>query len=281
MITDNLERPETPRPGHRRSLWARISRLELVLAALAGVVMVALIGAEPDILEAPFENWRTLLFTFGGTALAAVALVFMVALGVPPVIRVIVLGVPFVVVSWWLISPFFIDEEIEDRFETSIAAAQAAPPAANNEATTTIVPSTLTASQAPTAAPTTARSDSTALPPTAPAGPVLLGAGRFAGLAGHDGTGDAGIFRAESSHVLRLENLDIDNGPDLRLYLLPGADQVSPDDTSLYLGPLRGNVGNLTYELPAEFQPTAGPWTVLVWCEAFDVEFVGATLTIN
>jgi hypothetical protein len=277
MTTDSLKMPETPRL--RRKAWARISRLEVVLAALAGVVMVGLTLAEPDILEAPFENERTLLFTFGGTALAAVALALMLAVGVPAIIRVIVLGVPFVVVSWWLISPFFIDEQIEDRFDTSIAAAQAAP-AATPEATTTTVPSTLPALPAPTVVPTREGSDS-APPAAATPGPVLLGAGRFVGLAGHDGTGDAGIFRTEGSHLLRLENLDIDNGPDLRLYLLPGADQVSPDDKSVYLGPLRGNVGNLTYDLPGEFRPTTGPWTVLVWCEAFDVEFVGATLTIN
>jgi len=108
-----------------------------------------------------------------------------------------------------------------------------------------------------------------------------LGAGGLVGLAGHDGTGQAGIFRtAPDVHVLRLEELDIDNGPDLRLYVIPGADQVTPTEGAHYLGPLRGNVGSLTYDLPVEFQPTPGPWTVLVWCEAFDVEFVGATLTI-
>ncbi len=276
------------RDGARRPRWARVSRLEVGAAALAALVMAVLVLAEPDILEAPFENWRTLLFTFGGTALAAVALVVMLALRVPPVIRLVVLGVPFVAVSWWLLSPFFIDEEVQDRFETSIAAAQAAPTTAGPDATA--APSTTGATTSAVAPGPAAATDATApTPPTAvtvapttvPAGPVLLGAGSFVGLAGHDGTGDAGIFRTGAgSHVLRLENLDIDNGPDLRLYVLPGADQFTPGAGSHYLGPLRGNVGNLTYDLPAEFQPTAGPWTVLVWCEAFDVEFVGATLTI-
>src|SRR3712207_7102382 len=44
------------------------------------------------------------------------------------------------------------------------------------------------------------------------------------------------LFRSGTgagAHVLRLENLDIDNGPDLHLYLLPGADQVSPGDMAL------------------------------------------------
>lgn len=253
-----------------------LSRLELVVAALVAVVMAGLVLAEPDILEAPFENWRTVLFSFGGTALAAATFLLMLRFRVPPVVRVVVLGVPFVAVSWWLVSPFFIDEEVRDQFDTSIAAARAAP-------STTAAPATAAAPRTTAdATSTTPSAPATPTPSTAPPGPVLLGAGSFVGLAGHDGTGDAGIFRAEAgAHVLRLENLDIDNGPDLRLYVLPGADQVTPGEGSIYVGPLRGNVGDLTYDLPAEFQPTPGPWTVLVWCEAFSVEFVGATLSLG
>ena len=81
--------------------------------------------------------------------------------------------------------------------------------------------------------------------------------------------------------MLRLESLDIQNGPDLRLYVVPGTDQTSPSDDSLYLGELRGNIGNQTYDLPVDFSPTPGDWTVLVWCEAFSVEFVAATVTVT
>jgi hypothetical protein len=45
----------------------------------------------------------------------------------------------------------------------------------------------------------------------------------------------------DGSHVLRLEHLDIQNGPDLHLYVVPGAVQTCPGEGSLYLGPLRGN----------------------------------------
>ena len=44
-----------------------------------------LVLIEPNILEAPFQNERTLLFTFGGTALAAIAYVVMLRFRVPPV----------------------------------------------------------------------------------------------------------------------------------------------------------------------------------------------------
>jgi hypothetical protein len=108
---------------------------------------------------------------------------------------------------------------------------------------------------------------------------VLLGAGQFVGLAGHSGTGDAGIFRnPDGSLVLRFENFDIENGPDLEVYLVPGADQTSLTEGSIALGALEGNIGDQNYELPAGTELAPGAYTALVWCEAFSVEFVGATI---
>jgi hypothetical protein len=279
MTRHTAETTTSSAESTRGRRFARISRLEWAVAAAVVIVMIALVVAEPDILEAPFENTRTIAFTVGGTIVAAIALVLMLRFRVPAPVRVVVLGVPFVAVSWWLLSPFFIDDVVNDEFETSIAvAAGQSDPSANvpgAETSTTAAPNV---GSAPTAAPNVG-STSTSVDPAS--GPALLGAGQFIGLAGHEGTGDAGIFRlADGAHVLRFENFDIQNGPDLRLYLVPGADQTSPVDGSLYLGGLRGNVGNQTYELPTDFTPTAGDWTVLVWCEAFSVEFVGASISI-
>ena len=239
-------------------LWARVSRLEWIAAAIATITLAILVALEPDILEAPFASSRAIAFTFGGTILAAVALVLMLRANVHPLIRLVVLGVPLVVVSWWLISPYFIDDVVNDEFSTSISEQQSAPQRADT--TTSSVPST---------APGTA----------APEQPTLLGAGQFVGLAGHEGTGDAGVFElGDGNQLLRFENFDIERGPDLELYVVPGRDQRSPGAGSMHLGPLRGNVGNQTYDLAEPL--AAGEWTVLVWCEAFSVEFVAASLTI-
>lgn len=230
-----------------------VSRLEVVVAGLVALTMGVLVLLEPDILQAPFENGRTLAFVGVGTAVAAVALMLMLRVGVPAPIRVVVLGVPFVAVSWWLISPFFFDDVVEDKFDASIAEG--------------IPPSTAGSAEG--------------APPASPR-PRLLGSGRFVGLAGHDGEGDAGFFsQPDDGTVLRLENFSIDNGPDLRLYVVPGAGQTDPGDDALYLGELRGNEGNQTYELPADFELIDGEWTVLVWCEAFSVEFVAATVRVT
>ena len=80
--------------------------------------------------------------------------------------------------------------------------------------------------------------------------------------------------------MLRLENFDIYNGPDLELYLVPGKDTYSPKNGSLHFGALRGNKGDQTYAIPDDFAVSKGHETVLVWCEAFRVEFVGATLSV-
>ncbi len=265
-----------------RWLIRRITRLEIIVGAVIAAVMLALVVIEPNILEAPFENWRTVLFTFGGTALAAIAFIVMLRLRVPPVVRLIVLVVPFALVNWWLISPYFIDEVVDEGFATSISdqlptvdetpAAPAttvasAPPDVEQESTTSFVP------------PATEATTETEPPP--PSGPVLLGAGQFVGLAGHSGTGDAGIFQnPDGSLVLRFENFDIQNGPDLEVYLVPGADQTSLAEGSIHLGALKGNIGDQNYELPPGTELVPGAYTALVWCEAFSVEFVGATIDV-
>jgi len=247
----------------------RPSTLEIGAGALYVLVMLVLILLKPDILEAPFASPRAVLATFGGAALVLVALAVMIRLGVPPVVRVLVVGIPIVVVSWWLIEPYFVDDVVDERFSTSIA---------QQERSTASSPTTPAPANEAAGDP---GSSATTAPP-APAGPRLVGSGSFVGLAGHDGTGDAGIFRLEDgSSVLRLENFDIENGPDLELYLVPGEKSYSPGGGSLHLGPLKGNVGNQTYEIPRDFSVSSGPWTVLVWCEAFSVEFVGASLTVT
>ncbi len=279
-------------PGRRpllRELINRISRAEIIAGVLIAVVMLALILIEPDILEAPFENALTILFTFGGTAIAAGAFALMLWYRVPVAVRMVVLLVPFVIVNWWLISPYFIDDVVDEGFSTSISEQleesndEVVGSSSDDEPTADSTPPTEPADDEPPAA-----QDDSAVPddeepetPPEPSGPVLLGAGQFVGLAGHSGTGDAAIFEnPDGSLLLRFENFDIENGPDLEVYLVPGADQTSLPDGSIHLGALKGNIGDQNYDLPAGTQLDPGAYTVLIWCEAFSVEFVGATLDI-
>ena len=288
-MTKTSTPPHTRRDGSSasdsvvRDLIGRITPLEIMVAAVIAVIMLLLVLIEPNIVEAPFQNERTLLFTFGGTALAAIAYVVMLRLRVPPVVRVIVLVVPFVIVNWWLISPYFIDDVVDDDFSASISATPeveesttgSAPPA------TDAPRSTEPAQEEPAAPPSESAAEEEPSPPPLPSGPVLLGAGQFVGLAGHEGTGDAGIFQdPDGSLVLRFENFDIENGPDLEVYLVPGPDQTSLAEGSIHLGALKGNIGDQNYDLPPGTELAPGAYTALVWCEAFSVEFVGATIDV-
>jgi hypothetical protein len=113
------------------------------------------------------------------------------------------------------------------------------------------------------------------------ANPVVVSAGEFHAVA-HPGTGDAIVYRLEDgSHVLRLENLDIFNGPALYVYAVAAQDANDNETVQnagfLNLGPLKGNKGNQTYELPAEFDPERYR-AIAVWCRRFSVNFATAPL---
>ena len=248
-------------------LLGRITAAEWIVAGAVAAVMLVLVVLEPGIVEAPVENTNTMLFTAGGTVAAAVALWAMLRFDIPVAARILVLWVPFAVVSWWLISPFFLDDVVDEDFSTSIAAEL-------DDRVDTTTPSPTDGGEA--------SGDDGVSPATEPPAPVLLGAGRFVGLAGHSGTGDAGVFRnADGSLVLRFENFDIQNGPDLEVYLVPGRDRTTLEAGAIHLGSLKGNVGNQTYDLQPGAELAPGDYTALVWCEAFSVEFVGATLSIG
>ena len=277
-MTDTLTPPiqTDPSPSPQR-LFHEISRLEWIVAAIVAAILALLVLLEPDILEAPFENTKTMVFTIGGTAIAAIVLVAMLWFRVPPVIRILVLGVPFVIVNWWLLSPFFIDDVADDDLiEVGIATEEPAGDAAAEAPADAASPTELPAGDAASEPPPTEAS-----PPAGEAGAELLGTGSFVGLAGHSGAGDAELIaQGDGAYVLQFRNFDIQNGPDLKVYLVPGADQTGLAPGSINLGDLRGNVGDQLYQLPAGTEIGSGDYTALVWCEAFSVEFVGATITV-
>ena len=114
-----------------------------------------------------------------------------------------------------------------------------------------------------------------------PRDPVVVSSGRFHAVA-HPGTGDAIVYRlGDGSYVLRLENLDIFNGPALYVYAVAAKDasdgETVLDAGFLNLGPLKGNKGNQTYELPAEFDPNKHR-SISIWCQRFSVNFATAPL---
>ena len=107
---------------------------------------------------------------------------------------------------------------------------------------------------------------------------VLLRRGSFESAA-HPAEGIATTIRtAAGARVLTLTNFEVDNGPDLRVYLVAGpAREESRVDDFEDLGALKGNKGNQQYELPPELDLERYS-TVVIWCRAFSVNFAWAPL---
>jgi hypothetical protein len=84
----------------------------------------------------------------------------------------------------------------------------------------------------------------------------------------------------DGSHVLRLEDLDVDNGPDLHVYLAtaPADSRASAFARDrVDLGRLRGNRGDQNYPVPRGVD-TAAFRSAVIWCPRFSVGWAVAPL---
>ena len=98
----------------------------------------------------------------------------------------------------------------------------------------------------------------------------------------HKGSGQAIIYTTpDGGHLLRLENLDVTNGPALHVVLSPHDDPTRSEEVKLPgyadLGDLKGNRGNQNYPIPADVD-LAGIKSVVIYCYPFAVVFSAATL---
>ncbi|MEU0112258.1 DM13 domain-containing protein [Streptomyces bobili] len=120
-------------------------------------------------------------------------------------------------------------------------------------------------------------------PAPAPA-PHMLASGELISHE-HETSGTVKLVRlADGTHVVRLENLDTSNGPDLRVWLTDAPVKqgqagwhVFDDGEYVSLGKLKGNKGSQNYALPEGVDPSAYS-SVSIWCDRFDVSFGAAEL---
>ena len=98
----------------------------------------------------------------------------------------------------------------------------------------------------------------------------------------HKGSGQATIYRGpDGTLLLRLENLNVTNGPDLHVILSPHPDPGSQGEVKtpgyINLGKLKGNRGNQNYPVPNDAN-VAAQGSVVIYCVAFNVLFSVAPL---
>ena len=152
-------------------------------------------------------------------------------------IILIILGV-----SYWLISPFFINRHVQEALPTVASSTQTIPSGQ----------STLSTS--------------------------VMAQGSFHDvIAGHHAKGTASLLKIGSAYYVRFEDdFEITNGPDLVVYL----GKNNHYDPSAQLASLKGNIGSQNYEIPATIN-VAQYDEVWVWCRSFSVPFGTASLKLK
>jgi hypothetical protein len=108
-----------------------------------------------------------------------------------------------------------------------------------------------------------------------------LGSGEFKPLA-HHANGRASILKlADGRRFLRFEDFEVENGPDLKVYL-SAAPGDAPEDALIEdyvdLGDLKGNLGDQNYAIPADTDLSKYR-TAVVWCRRFSVGFAAADIS--
>ena len=177
------------------------------------------------------------------------------------------------------------DEEMPEM-PTTAASAATDTTAPSTTAATTAAPegeAPTTTEAAATESPTTLPPEPTTTLPPAPTGPVALASGNLMDADSfHKGSGQVVLYQLEDgSRIIRLEDIEVTNGPQLHVLLTPvhgltGRDHLQ-EAGYVDLGPLKGNIGSQNYEVPADYV-IPEQVTLVIYCVPFHVVFTTAEL---
>jgi hypothetical protein len=157
---------------------------------------------------------------------------------------VVAIGLPL---GWYLASPLFLSTTIDEPLPA------------------------LSGGPSPAMSPMASASPSATAPVTAVRSGMFSGADEF-----HFGRGSATLLETEPGrYLVRLEDFEVRNGPDLYVYLSPSADGYA--DGAVELGRLKADKGNQNYEVPPATDVEEAR-SVVIWCRQFSVLFAVAPL---
>ena len=180
----------------------------------------------------------------------------------------LVLVVPALWLAWWLGSPLFIDDVANEEFPLTANAT---------------VPENVTRAEAESMMEIAAKLESSMEEPMTSAMGSTSAVSLFTGnFRDKDrvcrGSDRATIYQLEDeTNVLRLEDLDVTNGPDLHVLLMVDSEGRDKSQGYIDLGKLKGNIGNQNYPIPDDVV-VSDYHAMMTYCQPFHVVFSTAPL---
>lgn len=279
LIADDPTRPAVADRDNGSPLgWWRWTSAAAVVGAT-----VLLLAIRPNLVVTTLRSPRALALV--GAVSLGVALVSRFAIArfvAPPLVRVALRLALVVAAAAPLLVPSFRTTRVDEALPVAAGPAPAVaampeeplpPPPAALPAPAAAIPEEAPPPPVPPQVPVPAPPPPQV--PAQPAGPVELTRGELSGI-GHRASGGAALYRlADGRAIVRLENIDIEPGPDYNVYLVAGSGQRSPGG-GRNLGDLKANQGSHNYEISGGLED-ATTYTVLVWCQRFAVPVAHAT----
>ena len=107
----------------------------------------------------------------------------------------------------------------------------------------------------------------------------LISSGDLEGAdAFHTGSGEVLLVRApDGGVILRFQDYEVRNGPDLFVYLTPDPGGDVHADGAIEVDAIKATRGFVNYDLPGDVDP-ASFRTVVIYCKQFSVTFATAQL---
>jgi len=182
----------------------------------------------------------------------------------------IIIFVAVLAIGWYLASPLFIDKQVDEAFPVVETMAEASP--ANVVEKDDVVIAEI--EEPMPVVESVEMEEATG----ADQGITAVLSGNFIDAdAAHKGSGIATIYQQNEDLILRLEEFNVTNGPDLHVYLSTSANPNGDIGEYLDLGELKGNIGDQNYDIPAGIDLSQYQ-SIIIYCQPFSVVFSTATL---